>query len=352
MARQVQDITLTFPVNGINVVAPRTAQPEGTCVDATNVRVFDSLEGRARGGSRPGLAKYCANAVVANTRIQDLNYATVIANSAPSANTLGVRTIVPVVVANGTVATFNTTAVTNATVTGNSALAANAPFIFSTVLYGKAYFTDGTSYKIWDGATNTTSDWTPSAGSLPGTDGTRVPRLIEMWRGRIVLAGLASDPHNWFMSALGNPLDWDYAPATPVETQAVTGGTGVVGKIGDVINCIIPYSDDELIVGCDHSIWLLAGDPQGGGRFDMVSDTIGMAFGRPWCRDDAGVIYFFSTSCEVYSLDRERKLTNLTETSISPLLANTNLNEVLVRMAYDHAQQGVHLFLTPINPAA
>jgi hypothetical protein len=348
MARQVQDITLTFPAGGINVVAPRTAQPEGTCVDAENVRVFDTLEGRARGGNRPGLAKYCANAIATSMRVQDINYATVIANSAPSANTLGVRTIVPVAVANGTICTFNTTTVTAANTSGNSSLLANAPFIFSTELFGRVYYTDGVSYKIWVGANNTATDWTPTAGSMPGTNGTRIPRLIEMWRSRLVLAGLASDPHNWFMSALGLPLNWDYAPATSTETQAVTGGTGVVGKIGDVINCIIPWSDDTLLFGCDSSVWKMSGDPQAGGRLDCVSDSVGMAFGRPWCRDESGNIYFFSTQCAMYSLAQDGGLKNLTDDTIGPLLANTNLNQTLVRIAYDRAQQGVHVFLTPI----
>jgi hypothetical protein len=50
----------------------------------------------------------------------------------------------------------------------------------------------------------------------------------------------------------------------------------------------------------------------------------------------------------VYSLDRAGKLTNLTEDTIAPLLADTDLNEVLIRMAYDNSQRGVHLFMSPI----
>jgi hypothetical protein len=169
-----------------------------------------------------------------------------------------------------------------------------------------------------------------------------------MWRSRLVLAGLASDPHNWFMTKLGDPLDFDYAPATTTEIQAVTGGTGVVGKVGDVINAIIPYSDDVLLFGCDHSIWQMTGDPAGGGRLDCVSDTVGIAFGRAWCKDDKGAVYFFSTRGAVYQYRPDRGLVDLTEGTISPEIIDTDLNSTLIRMVYDDAQGGVHLFMTPI----
>ena len=349
MARESKNIALPFPVRGINVMAPRVAQPESTCVDALNIRIFDQLEGRARGGMRPGLSKYTPSQINGTNRVQDLNCATVIKDVAPSSCSLGVRTVVAVAVSAGVIHTFDDTAVSAASASGSRTLSATAPFIFSAELFGRVYYTDGESYKIWVGANNTATDWTPSAGSLPGTDGTVTPRLIEMWRSRIVLSGLRTDPHNWFMSEVGDPLDWDYSPATVTEIQAVQGGVGVVGKVGDVINCMIPYSDDVLIFGCDHSIWQLSGDPQSAaGRIDLLSDTIGMAFGRPYCVDAAGTVYFFSSRGHVYSLERGTgSLTPMTVNVIAPLLSETELDRTFVRMAWDDAQQGFYLFITP-----
>jgi hypothetical protein len=51
-------MVLRFPINGIHKGAATISQPEGTTFDAKNVRVFDVLEDRARGGQRPGLDKW------------------------------------------------------------------------------------------------------------------------------------------------------------------------------------------------------------------------------------------------------------------------------------------------------
>lgn len=347
--RTIKDIVLTFPAKGINVVVPRTGQPEGTTIGCQNVRLFDTVEGRGRGGSRPGLSKYCPEIFTTNKRIQDINYVTTVINSAPSSSTLGIRTIKAAAVCNGAITKFNTAATTAATVNGARTLSSTAPFIFSTELFGRLYYADGISYKTWVPSNNVAIDWTPTAGTLPGTDGTIAARLIEMWRSRIVLAGLRTDPHNWFMSSLGDPLDWDYAPNTVTETQAVQGGVGVTGKIGDIINCMIPYSDDILLFGCDHSIWQMSGDPQAGGRLDLLSDKVGISFGRPWCRDDEGNLYFFSTRAHLYKMPvGGGALQDLTQDSVAPLKETTNLNYRLPRLVWDREQGGIHLFLTPI----
>lgn len=346
--REKRTITLPFPTKGLNVVAPRHAQPDGTCADCLNVRTFDSLEGRARGGMRPGLAKYCSVGMAASKRVQDLNYVTTIINAAPNTNGLAVRTVVPMVVANGIVKTFNTTTVTSANTGGNATLSSTAPFMFSASLFGNVYITDGLNTKVWNAASNNTSDWTASPGTLPGTPGTAVPRLIESWRGRIVMAGLRTDPHNFWMSALGSPNDWDTAPDVITETQAIEGATAEVGKVGDVINCIIPYSDDVLLFGCDHSIWQLSGDPAASGRLDMISDVTGMAFGRPWCKDDAGTLFFFSSRGGVWVREPNSPPVNISDGSIGPLIVNTDLNTNMIRMVYDDRQKGVHLFIIPI----
>lgn len=347
MAHQKSQFSLNFPLQGINIVAARSDQPPQTCINARNVRAFDSLEDRARGGIRPGLSRYLSTQVDGTNRIQDITHATIVRNVAPNTNGLYIRTVKSVAVSNGTITQFNTTNINAATVSGSKTLNSSVPFIFSTELFGRLYYTDGISYKIWIGSNNTATDWTPSAGSLPGTDGTETPRIIEMWRSRIVMGGLKSDPHNWFMSALGDPLDWDYAPAITVATQAATGGTGVVGKIGDVINALIPYSDDVLIVGCDHSIWALRGDPiDAGGRFDLITDKIGIAFGRAWTKDELGKLYFFSTRGDIYALDPiQGYFKSLTKQSIYPLVVDTNLNTHLVRLALNPEENGFNVFI-------
>ena len=48
---------LYFPINGLHKGIRPGAQPEGTSPDLNNVRPYDVLDNRLRGGQRPGLSK-------------------------------------------------------------------------------------------------------------------------------------------------------------------------------------------------------------------------------------------------------------------------------------------------------
>jgi hypothetical protein len=174
-----------------------------------------------------------------------------------------------------------------------------------------------------------------------------------MWRSRIVLAGLPSDPHNYFMTKVGDPLDLDYSPDTVTADQAVAGDVGVLGKMGDVLTCLIPYNDDILLFGCDHSIYAMSGDPQDGGGYDLISDTIGMPFGAPWCMDSTGRVYFFSSKGQVYRLDGPQSApVPISNESIAPDLDAVNLNTNLIRLTWDEKLQGINVFITPYTAGA
>ena len=105
----------------------------------------------------------------------------------------------------------------------------------------KVWFADGTNWCYYDPTTNAVSTWTANFGALPGVIGSlNTPRLICTWRGRTVLSGLIDDPENWFMSAVGDPTDWDYAGqiltpgsmASTTPTQAVAGENAPQGTAG------------------------------------------------------------------------------------------------------------------------
>lgn len=347
MARNHEFDILRFPMRGINVVTPRAAQPEDTVVDLLNVRAFDTLEDRLRGGLRPGVSKYCNTVISSGARIQNISYATAVINAAPNEDYVSVRQTISSAVAGGAIKKFTNTTVTAAATAGARSLSADVPFIYSAELFQKIYYTDGISYKIWDAANNNTTDWTLTTGTLPGTDGTVTPRLIAQWRSRLVLSGLRTDPHNWWMTALGDPLDLNTAPAVTTATQAVAGSVGVVGEVGKIINCLIPYTSDTLILGCDHSIWIMSGDPMDGGRIDMLTDKIGIAWGQPWCKSPDGTLYFFGTDCEVYKFDGGQ-LKSISEHTIHPLIVDTDLNSTMITMEYNPEEEGVYMFLTEV----
>lgn len=165
--------------------------------------------------------------------------------------------------------------------------------------FGKVYFCDGYVYKVYDGWTDTMATWTATAGDLPEDSDNRKGRLLALYRGRIVVSGLPGDPHNWFMSAMDDPTDWDYSPATVTEAVAVAGNNSVVGLVGDVITALMPLSDDVLVFGGDHTVYQMTGDPAAGGRIDLVTDGTGVAWDA-WCKDPTGALWFFGGRGGVY----------------------------------------------------
>lgn len=56
-----------FPFKGQHRGSAVSTQPQYTSYDMDNVRVYDVLETRARGGQRPGLDKWGAGAQISNT---------------------------------------------------------------------------------------------------------------------------------------------------------------------------------------------------------------------------------------------------------------------------------------------
>jgi hypothetical protein len=63
---------MTFPLQGLNVSTVFDQQPPGTAPVGLNVRSYESLTSRARGGSRPGLSQYIPAQVDGAFKIQHL----------------------------------------------------------------------------------------------------------------------------------------------------------------------------------------------------------------------------------------------------------------------------------------
>ena len=56
-------VEFQFPLQGLNKATSIARQPSLTSAYLNNVRPFDVLEGRARGGQRPGLDKWCSTQI-------------------------------------------------------------------------------------------------------------------------------------------------------------------------------------------------------------------------------------------------------------------------------------------------
>ena len=278
-----------------------------------------------------------------------VNYATpTLASGSP-------RTQKNVVVAGGLVRTFTVDDWTTSPPTvsvmspndSSSGAMETKDFIQATTLFNKVFFVDGMSYRVYDPKNIENSSF-GELTDFEATEGIVPPRckLIAAWRGRLILAR-GDNEQEWFMSAQSDPFDWLFFPAVSSATQAVQGSLARAGLVPDVANGIIPYTDDLLLMGGDHSIWRFTGDPAAGGQIDLVSDITGMAFGKAWCKDPDGIIYFFGSRGGVYRMTPESRPERISYGSIERDLQDVDLAANYIRLVWNYRDEGLHVFQIP-----
>jgi hypothetical protein len=179
-------------------------------------------------------------------------------------------------------------------------------------------------------------------------------RGVVAWRDRLVWFRFADSPHEYLMSASGNSYDYDIAPPVQTPTQAVLGTLSPrgTGQSPDIINDIVPFSNDTAIFLCATSIYQLDGDPMDNGRFWLVSDSTGGAFGGAWCKDEYGVLYFMGTRGCVYAYapGSGRGIVPLSENAIPERLRSIDFSTTRVKLLWNNEDQGVHVLLTSVDP--
>lgn len=216
---------------------------------------------------------------------------------------------------------------------------------WTATLFSKTFLGNGSAYRVYDHKNKTLRAF--EAASLRGEIPPRC-RLGTAWRGRLVLAR-GHSAHEWFMSALADPFDWDYLPDVPTETQAISASTSQVGEVPDLVNALIPWSDDLLIFGCDASIWRLTGDPMASGELHRVSDVTGVAFGQAWCKDPEQRIYFWGSRGGMFVMSPDGGVQPLSEGRIHRRLLDIDLARYTVRLAWNYLDEGVHAFFVPVD---
>ena len=233
-----------------------------------------------------------------------------------------------------------------AVATGTEPIDATAPYVQSAVMAGKIYITDGRNYFKYDpsvGANGTLSDLRSTAyGHIP-----KRCRLIESWRGRLVLARDPNDPSSWHMSRVFDPENWDNFPQNPGAGDAISSRNSRSGGIPEAINTIIPYNDDLLLFGCDQGIWRLTGDPRAGGQIDLISGQTGISYGRPWCKDPVGALWFFGSEGGLYRMSANGQMENLSVGRVGQSLRDIDLGSNYVSLVWNYLDEGVHIFVIP-----
>ena len=227
------------------------------------------------------------------------------------------------------------------------ALGTNTPFVTAVSAFGKGYFVDGINYKKYTPptvatGTGTVETWVATKGEIPPR-----AKLVTFWRGRMVLARDPEDPQDWHMSALGDPDNWDKDPSVYTATMAISGNNARCGKAPDIVNAIIPYSDDLLLFGGDSNIYRLTGDPMGGGQMDTVTTATGIAYGEAWCKDPEGVVYFFGSRGGVYAMTPQGEVVSISSRSIEQRLQEIDLRNIQVKLVWSTREQGLYVYQVP-----
>jgi len=223
-----------------------------------------------------------------------------------------------------------------------------ANYLQSATFNGVIYYTDGDDYYYYSPKNSDVRPWrSKSIGEIP-----QRCRLVEVWRGRLVLARSDEVPGAWHMSRVGDPEDWNQFAQVQDAGMARSYTTSRMGECPDSINSIVPYRDDLLWLGCDSSIWQMTGDPGAGGTFDLISDEVGMSWGKPWCKDDLGNLWFFGSKGGLYTT-AGGGLNEVSQGKLRKRLQSIDLRQYYVRLVYNFIDDGVHIFVMPFaNPNA
>jgi hypothetical protein len=173
-----------------------------------------------------------------------------------------------------------------------------------------------------------------------------------LYRGRAVLSGNKKYPYQWYMSRSANLYDWAYFATDAL--SPVAGNDADAGEMGDVIQALITYNDDYLIIGGAASIYIMRGDPAAGGSLDKLTDTTGIFGPNAYAWDAQRNLYFWGTQ-GIYRLTSDfRNLENISITTLPQLIKDEGANPEThrVTMGYDQVREGLVISVTTVATGA
>lgn len=333
-----KSMTLRFPVAGLNRRAGFQSQAPYTTSDCQNVRPIDVLDARERGGRRPGLTKaYASDFGVAIQLLCEFSvrtggavvpYLLVICDGTPTLLTVTSEAL------DHTHVTF--TGEAPATITGTLQAALRGTTI---------YLADPSDVPMTiNGETGVMADIVATAGAVPtGND------LICLYRDRLVLAG--ADNVVWF-SRTGDPADWgfDLAMALPGDSgNPIALSTGASGETGHRVRALVRYGDQALVIGTEHSLWRLSGEPGAGGTMLALSKTVGIVAPTAWCMlPDTSVVFLSRSGLMVIPPGSGGPPVEFSEAVLPDSFRDVDLTRT-ISMCYDEEFHGVHVSFTPAS---
>lgn len=259
-------ITIEFPLGGLERSTAYQWQKPYTTALCLNVFPVDPATNRLRGGVRPVLKQLSSGGAPYHwTKVSYLDTT--------------VKEGILICNANGTYSTLDG-------VTLTERIATNPASTFASCAYynGMVYQASSTA------ATRQATALGGSEGNLANTGGGTAPTncgLVWVHQDRLALAGDSSNPHQMYMSAVGDATNWDYADVTTGGAWTNTGSEG--GQLGDSVVAAINHNQNVSLIGSLRSIYAVVGNPRVGGT-RRVSTSIGPLSNNAWCKglDDSG----------------------------------------------------------------
>lgn len=286
--RSLVPITLSFPMAGVSRrMNYRHQERPYASPYAVNVRGVGVLEGRSRGGSRPGLKSVGVVGTQSEEAWQWPNGETIEWATDSSVNFL---------MSEDTITAPDGTLIVN-------------PAALITVSAKK--------------------------GAAPSEYG-----VCCVYRDRVFVA----NDSMWYASRMGDHSDFDYGADFEDVGKAVSGNVSIAGKPGEDITALIPFRDSILYIATANSLYALKGDPADG-RIETVSEEFGIVAPYSWARADETVAFLSNDGVYVMSVGSRPQ--RFSENRMPDELRSVDAENNTILMAYDPVGNGFHLFITP-----
>jgi hypothetical protein len=195
--------------------------------------------------------------------------------------------------------------------------------------------------KIYDPQANTLTPWAATNGGIIPVGCTTITRYND----RLCLGGDPNNPHVWYLSRQGDPLDFDFT--TTDNQTAVAGTSNAAGLIGEPIRAMIAHSDDTMVIGQINRMDVMRGDPAAGGRIGQKSDVVGILGPFAWARGpDDELLVMTIDGLYVMAAGSESEPTSVSRQRLPRELHKIDALEADVQLWYDTDGQGLFIFVT------
>ena len=187
------------------------------------------------------------------------------------------------------------------------------------------------------------TEWRATSGTLPVGCSILCTHL-----GRQFLAGDPLNPNELYASAINDPYDWAFGtePADAFKASS----SDLANIIGSPITALIPFGDEQLLIGTTDSVCRMIGDPTGGGSMDAASRTVGIASSTSWCYGTETECYFLSFGDGIYAATLpcpNCQVVRMSGEVLPDEFHSINPALVDISMRYDVVRRWVHIWFTP-----